>query len=92
MLENIQIMKVVSVNDKFDEGCSENIDGNEMIYNGSLNDDKKVCNSCTVHTVLSAMLFIISINISSIIIYFHSYLKSDTNITNINPGTEAVIY
>ena len=36
--------------------------------------------------------FLIIIGISSVSIHFHWYLKSDTSVTNINPGTEAVIY
>ena len=52
MLDNIQITKVVSVEKKrinqlVDE-CSENIDGNELIYNRTLNDYGNVCNSCTI--------------------------------------------
>ena len=62
------------------EECSENIDGNKMIYNDTLNaiplnDYGKICNSCTVHIALLPMFFIISIIISSVFIYFHWYLK-----------------
>ena len=32
--------------DKLVEKCNENIDGNEMIYNKTVN--AKVCNSCTI--------------------------------------------
>ena len=35
--------------DKLVKECSENINGNEMIYNGTLNDHEKVCSSCTVY-------------------------------------------
>ena len=28
------------------EECNENINGNEMIYNSTLNDYKKICSSC----------------------------------------------
>ena len=34
------------------EKCSENINGNKVIYNGTLNDHRKICNSCTVCIVL----------------------------------------
>ena len=89
--------------DKLVEECSENIDGNEMLHNKTLNTIpldaiplnvyKKVCNSCTIYTVLFVILFIISICISSVFIYFHWYLKKNsTNITSINPGTETIIY
>ena len=38
--------------DKLVEECSENIDGNEMIYNSYLNDYWKVCNSCTIYMAI----------------------------------------
>ena len=38
--------------DRLAEECSENIDGNKMIYYGTLNDYGKICNSCTVYIVL----------------------------------------
>ena len=65
--------------DKPVEECSENIDGNKMIYNGALNaiplnDYGKVYNSCTVYIVF-AIFFMISISISSVFIYFHWYFK-----------------
>ena len=37
---------------KLVEECSENIDGNQMIYNVTLNDHRKVSNSCTIDIVL----------------------------------------
>ena len=67
---------------------SENIDGNEMICNGTLNDYGNVCNSCTLYIVLFIIFLIISRSISSEFIYFHWNLKkSNTNII-----TEATIY
>ena len=63
-----------------------------MVYHKTLNDYRKVCNSCTICTVLFVIAFLIIIGISSAFIYFHQYLKSDTNITNVNPSTETVIY
>ena len=41
--------------DKLVEECNENIDGNEMIYNGN----KKVCGSCTIYIVLFVIAFLI---------------------------------
>ena len=66
--------------DKLVKECSENIDGNEMIYSDPLNaipfnDYGKICNSCTVYIVLLVIFFIVSISISSVFIYFHWYLK-----------------
>ena len=61
--------------DKLVEECSENFDGNEMIYNGTLNDYERLCNSCTIYIVLFAIDFLIIIGISSAFIYFHWHLK-----------------
>ena len=63
---------------KLIEECYENIDGNEMISDTSLNDHAKVSNSCTIYIVLLVIFFIISVSISSAFIYFHWYLKKDT--------------
>ena len=65
---------------KLAEECNENIDGNEMIYNGTFNaiplsDYGKICNSCTVYIILLVIFFIVSISINSVIIYFHWYLR-----------------
>ena len=60
---------------KLVEECSKNIDGNQMIYNGTLNDYRKKCNSCSVYIVLLVISFIISVSISSVLIYFHWHLK-----------------
>ena len=51
--------------DKLVEKCSENIDENEIIYNGTLNNYENVCNSCTIYIVLLAIAFLIIIGISS---------------------------
>ena len=66
--------------DKVAWECSENIDWNKMIYNGTLNaiplnDYRKLCNSCTVYIALLVIFFIVSMSISSVFIYFHWYLK-----------------
>ena len=52
--------------DNLVEECRENINGNKMLYNEtwnvtSLNEYKKVCNSCTLCIVLFAVFFIASI-------------------------------
>ena len=57
--------------EKLVEECSENIDGNKMIYNGTLNDHKKICSSCTIYTVLFVIAFLIVIGIGSAFLYFH---------------------
>ena len=79
--------------DKLIVECTENIDGNETIYKGTLNDYGKICHSCNVYIVLLVIFFIISISINCVFIYFHWCLKkSNTGVTNINPSTETVIY
>ena len=45
--------------------------------NGTLNDYKKVCSSCTVYAVLFVIAFLIIIGISSAFINFHWYLKEN---------------
>ena len=65
---------------KLVEECSENIDGNEMIYNGTwmntnMNEYETVCNSRTIYIVLFSIAFLITIGISSALIYLHWYLK-----------------
>ena len=57
-----------------------------------MNDHKKVCNSCAIYIVLFVIALLIIIGITSVFIYFYWYLKRDTSITNINTGTETVIY
>ena len=57
--------------DKFVEECSENIDENEIIYSGTVNDYGNVCNSCTIYIVLFVIFLIISISISSAFIDFY---------------------
>ena len=59
--------------DKLVEECTENIDRNDMIYNETLNEN--VCSSCTIYTGLFVIFLIISLSISSVFIYFCSYLK-----------------
>ena len=45
-----------------------------------------------IYTIKFVIAVLIIICTSGAFIYFHWYLKSDTNITNINPSAEAVIY
>ena len=83
--------------DKLVEECIEKIDGNKVLYNETLdviplNDYKKVRNSCTKYIVLFAAFFITSICSSSVIIYFHWYLKKDNVCIKFNLSTQATIY
>ena len=66
--------------DKLLEGCSENIHGNKMLHNETLNvipldviplnEYQKVCNSCTIYIILFSVFFIKSICIGSAFICF----------------------
>ena len=77
---------------KLVEERSENIDENK-ITNVNLNDYKDACGSCAVCIVLFAVFLIISIRISSVLIYFYWYLKNNnTGVVNINPNIETTIY
>ena len=78
--------------DKLLEECSENINENEMIYNGTLNDYKKMCSSCTLYIVSFAIFLIISTIISSVFIYFHWYFKKDNIYVKFNTNTQRTIY
>ena len=71
------------------EECSKNIDGNEMLYNETLNVIplnvyKTVCNSCIIYIILFTV-------ISTALIYFHWYLKKDNARIKFNPGTQQFI-
>ena len=59
--------------DKLAEEFSENIDGNQLVYNSTMNNHKKVCSTWTVYIVLFVTAFLIIISISSAFIYFHWY-------------------
>ena len=60
-----------------------------MIYNATLNDHRKVCNSCTIYIILLVTGFLIIIGSISAYFYFHLYLK--INDTDVNTNTETVI-
>ena len=57
-----------------------------------LNVYKKVCNSCTTYIILFALLFITTIYISSVFIYFYWYLNKDSVCIKFNSGTQTTIY
>ena len=88
--------------DKLVEKCSENIDGNKILYNDTLNtillntiplnDYKKVCGSCTLYVTLFAIFFIASTVISSAFSYFYRYLKKDNICVKLNPSIQTTIY
>ena len=82
------------ITDKLVEEYSENIDGNEMLYNETLdviplNDYKKVCSSCTIYIVLFAIFLITCICFFCAFfsfIFFHWYSKKDNISTNFSVG------
>ena len=80
---NIVEKKIV---EKLVEECSEDIDGNEMIYNTTLNHYRKVCNSCTIDTALFVTFSITSISISSAHFHFKWYLQRSDTFVSTNTG------
>ena len=54
------------------EEYNENTDGNEMVFNATLNYHKK-CNSCTIYIVLFVIAFLIISDISSVYFHFNWY-------------------
>ena len=74
--------------------CSENIDGNEMIYNETLiaiSLNTKAFNSCTINIALFVIFLITSISISSFFIYFHWHFKKDSIPVRFNHSTKTTI-
>ena len=69
--------------DKLVEECSENIDGNELIYNETLDtissSDNKRSDSCVAYIILFSVFLIISI---SMVIYFYLFLYLKNRSTN----------
>ena len=65
--------------DKLTEECSENINGNEMLYNETLDiissSDNKTSDSCNVYIVLFSVFLIINISMS-INVYFFLHLEN----------------
>ena len=59
--------------------CSKNIDGNEMLYNKTLDiilsSDNKISNSCVVYIILFSVFLIINISMATYV-YFFLYLKN----------------
>ena len=70
---------VKKIIDKLVEECSENIDGNEMLYNEILDvipsSDNKTCDSCVVYIILFSVFLIISVSMA-ICVCFLIYLKN----------------
>ena len=57
--------------DKLVKDYSEDINGNKMNYNVSLNYHRKVCNSCTIYIVL---LIIISTTLMALAVYIFIFI------------------
>ena len=80
--------------DKLVKECFEDVDGNERIYNETLNDYGKVCNSCIIYIVLFVIAFVIIIGINDVLalmtlmtlMTFIIYAIASAN-TNIKTGT-----
>ena len=60
--------------DKLVEECSENIDGNETLYNETFDiissSDNKTSDSCFVYIILIFMFFIINISMAIYVYFF----------------------
>ena len=69
--------------DKLVEECGENIDGNELLYNKTLDiissSDNKTSDSCVIYIILFSVFLIISI---SMVIYFYFSLHLKNRSTN----------
>ena len=68
--------------DKLIEECSENIDGNKLLYNQTLDiissSDNETYDSCIVYKILFSVVLMISISMA-IYVYFFLYLKNRSN-------------
>ena len=67
------------ITDKLTGECSKNINGNEMLYNETLDiissrDNNKTSDSCIVYIVLVSVFLIINISMA-IYVYLFLYLK-----------------
>ena len=83
-----------SIVDKLVEQCTKIVDGNEMLYNETLNtissnESFSDCVSCTTYTVLFAVFLIISVIIGSVFYYFYRRSKKEDDISRVmyNLGT-----
>ena len=70
--------------DKLVEECSENIDGDEILYNKTLDiisssDNDKTSNSCIVYIVVFSVFLIINISMAIYIYFFISLKNRSTN-------------
>ena len=68
------IVNVKRLIDTLVEKCSEDINGNEIVYNATLNDYGGVCKSCTIYIVLLIITLEISMGIGSSSFYFDWYM------------------
>ena len=58
------------------EKCDEDIDGNEMVFNVTLYDYRKVCRSCMQCIMLSIIAFVLIImGTSGVSFYFYLYVN-----------------
>ena len=79
MLENIQIIKIVSVGkklaDKLVEECTENIEEVKIA------EHKNKCNSCILYIVLFSIFFAINIGIGAYFVYY-KYMNRNKETTS----------
>ena len=87
-----------SIVDKLVEECTKIVDGNEMLYNETLNtissnDSLGDCVFYTPYIVLFAVFLVTSVIIVSVFVYFYWYSKKEDNAKlKFNPIIETTIY
>ena len=92
MLENIQIIQIVSAEkklvDKLVEDCTKSIDKVEI---ASKNEHKNKCSSWMLYIVLFSIMFTINIGIGTYFAYSQWYLKYDDARVVLDTRTETTI-
>ena len=68
---------------KLVEKCDKDIDGNEIIFNATLYDYRKVCRSCMQFIMLSIIAFaLIIMGTSGVSFYFYLYVNRNINVAS----------
>ena len=96
MLENIQIIQIVSAGkklfDKLGEECTENIEEIRLIEKTfAKNKNKHKCKSCILYIVLFSIIFTIKAGMRIYFTYFYCYLKNDIPRLEFNTRTHTTI-
>ena len=62
-----------------------------MIYNDTLTNHAKLCDSYTIYIILFAIFILINVSISSVFIYLHWYFKKDNIRVKFNTNSQTTI-